>query len=539
MTTVPTGSRAADSPGENLTGRLDDASRFRIFSVLAVIVLFTEIAPLQYTMLAASLQKIAPSFADIGANINWSVIVFGLIAAAGAPLIGKIADVWGKKRTFLVCGVLFLIGCLIDATTSSWALFLVGRCLQSLAAGSAVCAYGLVRDLMPRKYVPLSLGVTATGFGFSALIAPILGGWLVDAYQWRAIFWFLAVFTLVMIPLMAFVVPESKLRVRERIDFAGAVLLGAGVALVLIYIDKGQDWGWARPTTLAWLFVGFALLLAFAVVERRVRVPIMDMRLLVHPKVSMVLLLALFASGLVGIVPYAMGYMTQVPSADSLRATIVQGAVDKAHKLTGLNVPASAIGVHLDPEFAYGNGFSLFQYAIHIALLSSLTAMIFGAVTGILARRIGARIPLLVGLVVVTASGITLALMPYSWLAFMLVGGIFGIGFGMFSASNPILITEAVPAEQQGVSTGMLGTAQGMGNAIGLAVITAFLNASPVHAKVSFNGNVMANTLIPDVFGDRGYTLGFVAGTVGAVIALVIVVFMRHGRTPATGGATH
>src|SRR6476469_6821196 len=98
------------------TGRLDGASRTRIFTVLAVIVLFSEIAPMQYTIVAAALQKIAPSFPGVGADINWAIIVFGLVGAAASPLIGKMSDVWGKKRMFLICGALFVIGCVLDAT---------------------------------------------------------------------------------------------------------------------------------------------------------------------------------------------------------------------------------------------------------------------------------------------------------------------------------------------------------------------------------------------------------------------------------------
>ncbi|WP_330254605.1 hypothetical protein OG874_08705 [Nocardia sp. NBC_00565] len=106
MSTIPKDAPAAESPSGAIrsvdTGRLDGASPARIFTVLTVIVLFTEVAPMQYTIVAAALQKIAPTFPSVGANINWAIIVFGLIGAAASPLIGKMSDVWGKKRMFLV-----------------------------------------------------------------------------------------------------------------------------------------------------------------------------------------------------------------------------------------------------------------------------------------------------------------------------------------------------------------------------------------------------------------------------------------------------
>ncbi|MGY1982193.1 hypothetical protein [Nocardia gipuzkoensis] len=74
--------RTSQLDNDNNNGRLDGVSRAKILAVLAVIVLFSEIAPMQYTIVAAALQKIAPSFPGVGADINWAIIVFGLIGAA-------------------------------------------------------------------------------------------------------------------------------------------------------------------------------------------------------------------------------------------------------------------------------------------------------------------------------------------------------------------------------------------------------------------------------------------------------------------------
>ncbi|MBU3062999.1 MFS transporter [Nocardia sp. NEAU-G5] len=521
------------------TGRLDHATKTRIFATLVVIVVFTEVAPLQYTMISAALQKIAPSFPAEGANINWSIIVFGLVGAAASPLLGKMSDVWGKKRMFLVCGALFVAGCVMDAVVHSWALFLVGRGLQALAIATQVIAYGLIRDLMPRRYVPLGLGITATGLGVSAIVAPLVGGYLVDNYSWRAIFWFLAGFTIVVAPFVMVIVPESKLRVRERIDVVGAVLLSAGATLTLIYLDKGQDWGWGRPLTLAWLIGGLALLVLFVVIERRATHPIMDMGLLFHPRVSLVLLAALFGSFMVGVQSYAIGYMTQTPKADVVAAGVQEATLAKIGQQTGHPLPAAAVQVHLNPGYSYGNGFSLLQYAVHVALLQAIIAMVCGALGGMLARKVGPRLPLVGALTVFVGSGIAFALLPHTWVVFLIISAVFGIGFGFFYAAAPILIVEGVPQEQQGISVGMSGVMQSMGTAVGLAIITAFLNASPVKADISVGGHHVSTSVIPDVFTDRGYNLGFWAAVVAAAIALGVALIMRHGRTPATGGAAY
>ncbi|WP_433563071.1 MFS transporter [Nocardia sp. CA-151230] len=529
----------SDVPGTD-TGRLDESSRLRIFTVLAVIVLYTEVAPIQFTMVSAALQKIAPSFPAAGPNITWSLIVFGLIGASASPVIGKLSDIWGKKRIFLICGVVFAAGCLISATTTSWPLFLAGRCLQSTAAGMAIVAYGLIRDLLPHKYVPIGLGISATGLGFSAAVAPILAGYLVDQHSWRAMFWVLLVFVAVMTPLVAFVVPESKLRVGGRVDIAGAVLLSSGVAMALLYVSKGNDWGWSKATTLAWLIGGVVALVLFVLVELRSSTPLMDMRLLLAPRVSLVLLTAVFAACLVGVHSYAVAYMVQTPSQSALEPTIVSRALARIAQATGHTVPPELVHVTLTPGYSYGDGLSLMQFALRIGLGQGLVAMLFGVIAGLLARRVGARLPLIGALVLFATTTVALAVLPHTWQVFALTSFGFGAALGLYYACMPILMVEAVPPEQQGISVGMQGAAQSIGTAIGTAVITAFVSAHPITAAVSVAGRPPQESTLPNVFADKGYELGFWFGVAATVCALLIVLVMKHGRTPATGGAfTH
>ncbi|MBL1078456.1 MFS transporter [Nocardia sp. 2] len=556
------------------TGRLDGASKLRIFSVLAVIVLFTEVAPMQYVMVSAALRQIAPSFPTVaGANLNWAIIVFGVVGAATSPLIGKLSDIWGKKKMFLTCGVLFLIGCAICAVTSSWMLFLVGRGLQATAIATAVISYGLIRDLMPRRLVPVGLGIASTGLGVSAMAGPLIGGFIVEHYSWRAIFWFLFIFTVAMIPLVVLVVPESKLRTPQRLDLVGAALLGTGLVLTLIYLDNGQHWGWTEPSTLAYLIGGLALLALFPIVEKRVKQPIMDMKLLFTPRVSVVLFIALLASFMIGYQSYAVGYMTQSPPAaevveqvkaatwEQVKTGALQqaqaqaeaqakaqlppgvelppGAVQVPEEMVLSQLPPDMVKVELDPGYTYGSGFSLLKFATHIALAQALIGMVFGFLGGLWIRRSGARNPLVFTLLIFVGTAVAYAVTGHGWVMLAGISAVFGIAFGLYYAATPNLIVEAVPAEQQGVSAGMLGVMQAMGVAIGLAVATAFLNANPVKAVVSVTGAPPVTQEIKLIYADKGYEISFWFVVGSSVIALIGAILMKHGRTPATGGTAH
>ncbi|WP_067568835.1 MFS transporter [Nocardia acidivorans] len=561
-------------PGANDdTGRLDGASKLRIFSVLAVIVLFTEVAPMQYVMVSAALRQIAPTFPSHGANINWAIIIFGVVGAATSPVIGKLSDIVGKKRMFLVCGVLFMIGCALCAVTSNWMLFLIGRGLQATAIATAVISYGLIRDLMPRKLVPVGLGIASTGLGVSALAGPLIGGWIVENHSWRAIFWFLFAFTVVMIPLVIAIVPESKLRVPQKLDLVGAVLLGAGLVLTLIYLDNGQQWGWSKPSSLAWLIGGIVFLALFPIVEMRVKQPIMDMKLLFTPRVSVLLFIALLASFMIGYQSYATGYMTQSPPSaevveqvktatwDQVKAGALQqaqaqaeaqakaalppgvelppGAVVVPPEAVYSQLPPNMVDVQLNPGYSYGDGFSLLEFATHITLAQSLIAMLFGFLGGLWIRRSGGRQPLVFALVIFVGAAIAYGATSHGWGMQALISAVFGIAFGLYYAATPNLMVEAVPAEQQGISAGMLGVMQAMGAAVGLAVATAFLNANPVKADVTVTGAPTVTKEIPMLFADKGYEISFYVIAATSAIALIGAIIMKAGRSAATGGTAY
>ncbi|WP_231386842.1 MFS transporter [Nocardia sp. BMG111209] len=501
------------------------------------IVLLTETTALQTVMVGASLQKMTTTFSTVGSDINWALIIAGVVGAPATPLLGKLSDMWGKKRIYLVSSGLFVLGNAIDALTSNWTFFLVGRGLQAFSTATLVLSYGLVRDLLPRRLLPAGLGIIAGGVGVSGLIGPLIAGALVDHFQWRSLFWFLVIYTVVAMALFATVVPESKLRVKQPIQPFGIVALSAGVFGILLYLSKGQDWGWGRASTLAWVIGGLVLLALFFLIESRSTKPVIDTKLLLNPKVGLTMVMMLFATGMLMVVATALGYMSQTPTADQLRGMVAQGAVDKAHQMTGLNLPLSLVKVSLDPTYHYGSGFGLLSFATHLGIWAGVVSLVFGPIGGILAHRIGARIPAIIACVVMVGVGVGFALVTphYSWQLFGALNAIFGIGFGLFFASASILMVDALPEDQQGIGSGMLGVAMGLGSAIGAAAMAAFQSANPVHATINVM-NQSVSQAIPQIFSDRAYVLTFWAMSGLALVALVVALVMRHGRTPTTAG---
>lgn len=514
------------------TGRLDNAPQWRIVAVVAVIVLYAEAVPLQYGISSPAAPHVGRTWPDVGANLSWMIIILGLVGGATTPLVSKLADLYGKRRIMLACSGGFLAGSILCATTNSWTIFLIGRGLQASCFALTAIAVGLIRDLVPRRYVPVALGALATGFGLSGVASPLIGGALTDAYGWRSLFWFLTIYMAVLIPVMVVVVPETKLRARERLDWPGAVLIGAGAALILVYLSNGQAWGWSRPSAWGYLAAGVTLLVVFHAWETRTPVPMMDPKLLSSPKVSVLMGIAFLANMVIAGAGYAMSYMAQI-DAGELKEQIIAGAAAEAH----LPIEAMRQIISFDDGLQYALGLSLFGYAIRITLGSSAAGMVVGPLGGLWGKRAGPRGPMIVGMGALTLSVAMLAVSHASWGAVMAANIVFGVGVGLYFASSNNLVIEAVPPESTGIGAGMLAVAGSFGTSVGTALVTAVVSAHPFRFTTpSPTGQGTVATDVPQIYTDTGWTIALCAIAAAAALGTILTWLMRTGRTPATGG---
>jgi MFS family permease len=532
QTTTP-GSPPPGAADED-AGRLTNASTGRLLAILISLVLFSELVPFQYTMVGIIIPKIGASFPSSGTSTSWALTIIGVVGAATVALAGKGADLWGKKRTLLAISLFFLVGTVVCAVTSSWGVFLLGRGLQALSLGVPAIVYGVIRDLMPRRWIPVSVAVAGTGFGISALVAPLIGGGLADSYSWRWVFWFLLIYTAVTIPLLFLVVPESPFRVRQRFDVIGAVLFGAGLAAVLVYLSEGASWGWGNIGCLAYLIGGVVALVAFVLWENHTSDPMMELSLLRAPKVSLVMAIAVSGTLLLTLPNFIVPYMFETPKASVLEHEILARTAAQQH------YPVSVVAqfVHFQGDIGYATGFSVFQLAWHITIFTSLAAMLFSPLGGLIARRRGARLPLLIGSVALLASFVLWWQFHTTWEDQAGIGILWGLGFGFYYASSPNLLMDAVPAERQGISAGMLAAFGGLGSALATALITPILTSHPFQLVATPPGAKPIVTAIPQVYTNAAYTQAYLLiGVIAAVVTVALVLVLRTGRSPARGGA--
>ncbi|MFF8876511.1 MFS transporter [Streptomyces flaveolus] len=419
-------------------------------------------------------------------NATWVLTSTLLSGAVATPIMGRLGDLYGKRRMLIVSLAVMVVGALVSAFTDALLPMIVGRTLQGFAMGAIPLGIGLMRDMLPRERLGSSMALMSSSIGVGGGLALPAAALVAQHTDWHALFYGAAGLGVLSIVLTLLVVPESPLRAKGSFDLPGALGLSAGLVLFLLPITKGSDWGWGSATTLGLFAAAVVVLLLWGLMELRVAAPLVDLRTTARREV----LLTNLASIMVGVAFYVVSLvlpqLLQLPSA------------------TG-----------------YGLGQSMVVAGLCVAPLG-LTMMFTAPVYARLSARYGPRTTLIIGLLVIAVGyGGGLGLMSAAWQT-VVTSVLLGAGIGLAYSSLPALIVGAVPASETGAANGLNTLMRSIGTSVSSAVI----------------GMVLANTsttvggvAIPTM---HGFRVSFLIATVAVAAGLVLAFFLPRRRPAAT-----
>lgn len=415
----------------------------RLIAILVVLILVSEIIPVSSVLAGTALRAITAEFETTQAG--WTMTIAFLTASIGMPLVGKLADMYGKKRLLMIVLVVTIIGSILSAIATSFAVFLIGRALQGAIFSAAFLCYSLIRDVFPQKIVPFAVSVTVTGTGIVVVLQPFLAGWLIDNHGVSGAFWFITVLTVVLAIAAFLIVPESPIRSNDsRPDLVGAVLLGGSVAAVLVGVSKAPAWGWTSAGTLLLLLLGCVMFATWLVQARRVPEPLINVRQLRRPA----LLFTVLSSGLV----YGVGTTTS-----SIMAIMA---------MTPRDVGGD-----------YGFGMTASEYAI-FGVINGIGIVLGGLIVGLTARRTGAKLHMVTAAALITIGVLMMGIGRGDELTVLIATGVAHLGVGLAGASIPNLVIAAVPADSQVVSSSIAEVSRTLMAGVGTTVVFVVLNAN-------------------------------------------------------------
>jgi EmrB/QacA subfamily drug resistance transporter len=468
------------------SGKLDRSTVLALVAMaLGVFVIAND-----FTALSVAIPEIEKDLNTTLTNAQWVIngyaLVFGVLIVTG----GRLADLFGRKRIFMIGAGVFALFSLAAGLSQGVTLLILSRGLMGIGGALVWPAIlGMTYGLLPEERAGLAGGLIIGVAGIGNAVGPLLGGFLTDELSWRWVFFLnLPVTAFAVFVTMKFVRETTVANTERHIDYLGIGVLSSGIVLILLALDEGPDQGFGDPPILAMFVLGFLLLIAFLFVERRqgdgalVPPDVLRNRVFTASCTTVLLMSAIFFSALL--------YLPQF-----------------FEKILGYSAVRAGAGL--------------------LPLMVVFAATSF--VAGPLYERLG-------GHVVVVAGALCLAVGIF-WLSFLeadssygsLVPGmmVLGVGVGLFYSSITTTAVTALDASRSSLAGGIVYMCQIAGGAIGLGLNTAIVTS----------GGDLVRGLSVDGIG--------VAFKVDAALAVVglIIVFLFVGQpepvTPRGSLRTH
>jgi EmrB/QacA subfamily drug resistance transporter len=445
---------------------------------------------LQQTMIVPALPTLQRDFDTTTAWAAWFFTSFLLVSAVATPVLGKLGDQYGKERLLVISLAIFFVGCVAAIFAWSVASLIAFRALQGFGGAVFPLSFAIINDEFPREKVGTGVGMISAILGIGGGLGLVLSGLLIDHLSWRWLFVVGAIAVGAAALLVRRYVPESPIKTASRVDFVGATLLSGALVSLLLALTEGESWGWTSPRTTGLFAAAVVFGLAWSYAELHVADPMIDMRMLADRTVLFTNLTAVCAG-------FAMfGAFVLVPNF-----------IETPRGLTG---PVASL-------VDYGFGASATRTGFYL-LPGALLGFFSGPLAGVLGRRYGSRLPLVLGMLI-AALGISLLALFHDEPWQIVVGmATLSIGIPFSFAAMAKLIVDAVRPTETGVATGMNTVMRTVGGVIGGQIGAAILSSDTI-----------GRTSIPE---ESAFTTAFWLSAAVALLAAGLGLFTQPRRRP-------
>ncbi|MFD0481870.1 MDR family MFS transporter [Kineococcus sp. GCM10028916] len=288
-----------------------DRAKPRIGWIFTSLVLVMLLASLDQTIVGTALPTIVGELDGLQ-HMSWAITAYTLAITIAMPIYGKVGDLVGRKRLFIVAIAVFLLGSALAGFSQSMTEFIAFRFLQGLGgSGLMIMSQTIIADVVPAKDRAKFMAPIGAVFGVSAVAGPLLGGWLTDAADWRWVFWINLPLGIVALVVAALTIKLPKRHNSAPIDYVGMTLLAlATTGLVLTMSWGGTQYAWSSATIVALALATVLAAVAFVVVENKVPEPVIPMRFFRNRTFVVTTLLGLVVgAGMMGALAYLPTYL--------------------------------------------------------------------------------------------------------------------------------------------------------------------------------------------------------------------------------------
>lgn len=420
---------------------------------MGVVLVGTFMVVLDTTVVNLGLPALQRSFGSID-GVEWVITAYLAAVGVAQMVSGWAADRFGRKSTFIAALVVFTASSALCAVAPSLGFLVGARIIQGVGGGLLMpVAMAMIYELFDPSERGRALGYFGIAVMVAPAIGPVLGGGLVESVGWRWLFLINVPIGLLGVVVATRLLRDTGFREVRPLDRVGLGLSGFGIAVLLIGMAQGGMHGWSSPGAVGPLLVGATLLTLFTRHALATTHPLVEMRILANP----VFATAMITASLMAVAQY-------------LRLVYIPLELGAGRGITELHI-----------------GFVMFPSAIGIAL----TMPIGGRLTD----RVGARIPVSLGMALMAASYWPLSHLtpgtPLPWISlFLFVGGL-GAGLGMMAPN--IIAMNAVKSRYVSQASGLSSVSRQLSAAVGVAVLASvFATIRPTRAAATIGDEIAA-----------------------------------------------
>ncbi len=460
----------------------------RLYIITFAMMLSLFLASIEVTVVATAMPTIVAQLGGLDIYA-WVFSAYMLTSTTTLPIFGKLSDIYGRRRIYLLAVATFLIGSVLCAQAQTMPQLVLFRALQGLGAGGILpLAFTIIGDIFTFEQRAKMQGLFSGVWGISSLIGPLVGGFLVEYVSWHWIFYLNVPFGLVGIALMLAAWRDVTPRTGGRVDYLGAALLSGGiVALMLALFEMRVGLQMNVIVVATALLIAFALLVALVFVERRAANPILPLALFRERLFTAAVSHGFFA----GFTVFGSALFVPLFVQAVLGATATMAGVALTPQMLFWTL-ASIIGTRL-----------LLRFHFRALALTGMTVLFVGA---LMLTQISATTP--------------------QWILWFSMA-MTGIGMGLSVPIFLIAVQSTAPRQSLGTATASVQFARSIGGAIGVSVmgvvLAAQLGAGIVAAGLDPNLVSVDALLEPNAGASAALTSALRGALTGAVQAVFIV----------------
>lgn len=415
---------------------MNEKNRRNILLVGIILGLF--FAALDQTIVGTALPRIIGELG--GLNIlTWVTTAYLLTSTTVVPIAGKLGDLFGRRIIYIIGISLFMIGSALCGTSQNMTQLIIFRGIQGLGGGVLIpFAMIVIGDIFPPDQRGKWQGVIGAVFGFSSIIGPTVGGWIVDHTTWRYVFYInLPVGVLAAVAIYIGLHGEKRRKEKVVIDYAGTGTLIVGIVSLLLGLSLGgKDYPWGSWQIIGLLSTAVVFIVTFIFIEKRVSEPILSLDLFKN-KVFVVTNMVGFLMG-IGM----MGSLMFLP-------LYLQGVI---------GVSATSSG----------------NIMIPMMMAMMITSMLGGRIVA----KVNFRTLFAAGMSIMTVGFYLLSTLTMHSTEMNAVAGIvvIGLGMGLVMPTLTIAVQSAFSAELRGVATSATQFFRSIGGTLGVTILGVVMN---------------------------------------------------------------